>query len=305
MKEKFTPLKKVQLRGGFSDRNGTNKLNTEIQLTNFDERTRMAILNALNYIYPAVNRASDGFTYDSFGNSLWVHFYLDITSNVYCEEVEDASYYRLERLQPAVDEYIRSTILSDSYDSVLTLVEYILNWISNHFVTRHKFGFNEKQYMNNVFEKEYVGYRFVGEHIVAITDDIEIKEIEQSLDIKFKGCKTHIQKALSFLSDRDKPDYKNSIKESISAVESICIIIAGEGATLGDALKILGKKQKINNQLKVAFEKLYSYTNSEGGIRHAEGLFESDVSFEEAKFMLVSCCAFVNYMIAEYGKIED
>ena len=36
MKEKFQPLKKVQLRGGFSDRNGINKLNTEIQLTDFD-----------------------------------------------------------------------------------------------------------------------------------------------------------------------------------------------------------------------------------------------------------------------------
>lgn len=323
MKEKFQPLKKVQLRGGFSDRNGINKLNTEIQLTNFDERTRTAILNALNYVYATINKLSQN-NYYTHREKLWICFYLDIVSNVYCEEVKDSSYYDLDRLQPAVDEYIRSTILSDSYDSVLTLVEYILNWTSENFGNRNplidyndytqdtptsghyrQYCFDEKQYMNDVFEKEFVGYRFVGEHIVAITDDIEIKEIEQSLDIKFKGCKKHIQKALSFLSDRDKPDYKNSIKESISAVESICIIIAGEGATLGDALKILGKKQKINNQLKVAFEKLYSYTNSEGGIRHAEGLFESDVSFEEAKFMLVSCCAFVNYMIAEYGKIED
>lgn len=43
------------------------------------------------------------------------------------------------------------------------------------------------------------------------------------------------------------------------------------------------------------------YTSDEGGIRHAEGLFESNVTFEEAKYMLVSCCAFVNYLIAEYG----
>lgn len=109
---------------------------------------------------------------------------------------------------------------------------------------------------------------------------------------------------MRLLSNRENPDYKNSIKESISAVESICIIIAGKGATLGDALKTLGNKHNLNNQLKAAFEKLYSYTNSEGGIRHAEGMFESEVTFEEAKFMLVSCCAFVNYLIAEYGKIK-
>ena len=29
-----------------------------------------------------------------------------------------------------------------------------------------------------------------------------------------------------------------------------------------------------------------------------------NVTFEEAKYMLVSCCAFVNYLIAEYGKIK-
>ena len=43
----------------------------------------------------------------------------------------------------------------------------------------------------------------------------------------------------------------------------------------------------------------------QGGIRHAEGMFESNVTFEEAKFMLVSCSAFINYMIAEYGKRTD
>ena len=30
----------------------------------------------------------------------------------------------------------------------------------------------------------------------------------------------------------------------------------------------------------------------------------NEVSFEEAKFMLVSCSAFVNYLISEYGKIN-
>lgn len=52
-----------------------------------------------------------------------------------------------------------------------------------------------------------------------------------------------------------------------------------------------------------AFSKLYGYTSDEGGIRHAEGLFVREVSFDEAKFMLVSCSAFVNYLIAEYSKI--
>ena len=144
----------------------------------------------------------------------------------------------------------------------------------------------------------------VKDRVTAITDPIEIKEIEDCLDIQFQGAKSHIQKALGFLADREHKDYKNCIKESISAVESICeIIVEDTNATLGKALKALkDKKIGIHPALEKAFSSLYGYTSDEGGIRHAEGLFESDVSFEEAKYMLVSCCAFVNYLIAEYGK---
>ena len=164
----------------------------------------------------------------------------------------------------------------------------------------------EFQEINKIFQQEYVGYRFIDGEITPISDEVEVAEIEQSLDIEFQGCRSHIKKAISFLSDREKPDYKNCIKESISAVESICQIIIGkDSATLGKALKVLeGKGVVLHSALKNAFSSLYGYTSDEGGIRHAEGLFESNVTFEEAKYMLVSCCAFVNYLIAEYGKTK-
>ena len=38
-------LRKVQLRGGFSDRNGVNPVSTKIQIEDFDERTRTLIHN--------------------------------------------------------------------------------------------------------------------------------------------------------------------------------------------------------------------------------------------------------------------
>ena len=136
--------------------------------------------------------------------------------------------------------------------------------------------------------------------ITPITNEVEINEIKTSLDIEFEGCKSHIKKGLSLLSDREKPDYKNSIKESISAVESICqIICKDDKATLGKALnKLEDNGVKVHKALKDAFLKLYGYASDEGGIRHAEGMFESNVSFEDAKYFLVSCCAFVNYLIS-------
>lgn len=107
---------------------------------------------------------------------------------------------------------------------------------------------------------------------------------------------------MSLLSDRSNPDYRNSIKESISAVESACQVITGsKSASLGDALKKLDKNIEIHSALKQAFLKLYGYTSNEDGIRHA--IFDkSEISFSDAKYMLVSCSAFTNYII---GKVAE
>jgi len=53
--------------------------------------------------------------------------------------------------------------------------------------------------------------------------------------------------------------------------------------------------------LKPAFSNLYGYTSDEGGIRHALLQAES-VRFEDAKFFLVLCSAFVNFVTAKVGK---
>ena len=102
--------------------------------------------------------------------------------------------------------------------------------------------------------------------------------------------------------DRDNPDYENSIKESISAVEAICEIITGtkgKEATLGNMLKKMEEKGvEIHGGLKSAFNILYGYTSDANGIRHAGDIGGASSTFEEAKFMLVACCAFTNYLTA-------
>lgn len=59
------------------------------------------------------------------------------------------------------------------------------------------------------------------------------------------------------LADRKSPDYRNSIKESISAVEAICKLITGsQKATLEDALRQLETKLgSVHPALKDAFRK--------------------------------------------------
>lgn len=287
----------VSLRGGFSDRNGIKTENTTMQIKEFDDRTRIAITNATSIMlnekyhyfqYPHSNECQ------SFVKQFW--------SDVYGQAIQWNNYYKPDRLLEAISD----TIKTDSYDAVLTVIEYIIDDIDA--TPYSSFVFQNRRYTatsmyNSVFEQEYVGYRIISGEARPITDEIEVDAIEEALSNEQEEVTQHIDKALGFLSDRESPDYANSIKESISAVERMCSIIVGKSTRLGEALKLLEKKGvSIHPQLAVAFDKLYSYTNGASGIRHAGQLGGQDSTFEEAKFMLVSCCAFVNYLTGVMAK---
>jgi len=113
----------------------------------------------------------------------------------------------------------------------------------------------------------------------------------------YSGVQQHLNQSLKLMSDRPNPDYRNSIKESISAVESICkIVTQDEKTTLGQALKIIENKYGLHEALKKSLSQLYGYTSDADGIRHAM-LEESNLSYIDAKFMLVACTNFINYLI--------
>ncbi|HUW95471.1 MAG TPA: hypothetical protein VMW58_06760 [Anaerolineae bacterium] len=82
------------------------------------------------------------------------------------------------------------------------------------------------------------------------------------------------------------------------------MISGDEKATLGQALKQIEKQAELHGALKGAFEKLYGYTSDADGIRHAFGLLEEpNLRSEDAKFMLVACSAFVNYLLAKASRV--
>ncbi|AST57397.1 hypothetical protein Thert_01325 [Thermoanaerobacterium thermosaccharolyticum] len=150
---------------------------------------------------------------------------------------------------------------------------------------------------NKALERENSSFRFVKGYITKITSDEEIESIETIFEYDQDTVKIRIDHALKLLTDKNNPDYRNSIKESISAVEAICRKISGKrNATLGNALEEIGKKNIIHPALKNAFEKLYGYTSDAEGIRHAL-LEEPNLSYEDALYMLVICSAFINYLI--------
>jgi CBS domain-containing protein len=98
------------------------------------------------------------------------------------------------------------------------------------------------------------------------------------------------------LSQKPDPDLRNAIKEAISSVESAARVLTGKPkATLSDAIKILEKARQVHPALKDAWIKLYGYTSDEPGVRHAM-TEEPGIDFATAKYMVVSCAAFVNLL---------
>jgi len=156
---------------------------------------------------------------------------------------------------------------------------------------------------NEVLKKELSAYRFVGGVITRITTETEIKEIEEAIERtdSMKPVHEHLVTSLKYLSDRKTPNYRNSIKESISAVEAICNLINGKKLSLGKTLDIIDDKIRMHPVLKIALDKLYGWTSDADGIRHAM-MEEPNLDFEDAKFMLMSCSAFINYLIVKAQK---
>lgn len=93
--------------------------------------------------------------------------------------------------------------------------------------------------------------------------------------------------------------WHESVRESITAVESAAVRLAPEHKTLGKALNELERRGHLKGGLKAAFSKLYGYTNDEEGIRHAL-VFEGAAKVDEtdALFMLGACASFVSYLLA-------
>ena len=194
-------------------------------------------------------------------------------------------------------EVIRTYYFKSEWYQVYDFLEFMANNYHDEVANREFMD-----YCNSILESELSVYRFVGGRITQITSEQEISEIEEALTTPLDAVRIHLKSALDLLSDRQAPDYRNSIKESISAVEAICKKITEDSkATLGQCLKKVEDTIGLHPALKSSFSSLYGYTSSAEGIRHA--LMDApSLDFDDAKFMLVSCSAFVNYLTSKASK---
>lgn len=159
---------------------------------------------------------------------------------------------------------------------------------------------------DRILQTEKAQYRLVDCKVVPKFDDIELEAIKIAQATPFDSVNQLLKNAMQLFSDRQNPDYRNSIKDSIIAVESMCRHITGNSkATLGECLSVLEKSEiKLHKSLKNAFSALYGYSSDDGAFRHGNVEF-ANPQIEDARFMLVTCLAFVNYLSEKYKLISN
>jgi hypothetical protein len=273
----------------FSERIGIIKAKDTIQLEYIDDDLRNGLWNAFQIYYlDKITRQWINQThYETFLKNIWHNF---------LKKPLDT----LDNWTATTKAEIREWYFGWEWYEVYDFIEFI----SKSDSPSDNKGFIK--FCNGILEKEISGYRFINGIIAPITTESEISEIDSAITNSGKstliGVKTHLETALRKLADRNTPDYRNSIKESISAIESLAKVIStNDKDSLGGALNKIKGKINLHPSLERGFKQIYGYTSDADGIRHAL-TEESTCDFEDAKYMLVSSSAFINYLIIKANK---
>jgi hypothetical protein len=272
----------------FSERAGLVRVKLDLQVASMSDALRNRLWNVLQITF------WNSFEYELMNNPVNAEFErlcLRLWNDFFKEPIDTIPIHRSDAIGS-----IRERFFSCEWYEVYDIVEFLpgaVRYDTAPYI----------QKCNLVFEEELSAYRFVAGKIVPISAKEDVAAIEAAITHTaslFPNATQHLQAAISLLSKKPSPDFRNTIKESISAVEALCGALTGDSqATLGQALKALDVP--VHPALRLAFEKLYGYTSDADGIRHA--LMEvPNLQQEDALFMLVACSAFISYVAAKYAR---
>jgi len=241
--------------------------------------------------FETIARGSSGFgvPFDSkfrgICEKLWHQFF-----QLRLDEIPDNPYHARDEIRNYYDQF--------EFVDLYRFLEFLTRLESPRF---QKGGAVFGRSCNSIFQRELAAFRFADRTLVKVIGKEEIAEISGAITSSSTSVGTHIRRASELLTQQG-PDYRNSIKESISAVESAVQFVTGK-KTVGIArpLKAIADEFEFHPALRDGFEKLYAFTSDAEGIRHAL-LDEKGLSQEDARYMLVSCSAFANYLVALRAK---
>lgn len=286
----------------FSQRMGYKPLKTAVQLDTMDDDLKVAIWNAL--LKSVFRQPHIRLVRESTDSEITSFKIVARVFEAIWEEYWKRGRDELPRMYSNVEGHTKGYIMRGQWYEVYDLLEAVASNCS---------PLEEAELLhaeiNKALERELSGYRLVGGVVTPITNVEELNEVDNAIsqtDVQ-ATVGAHLRRALAQFSDRESPDYRNSIKESISAVEAMCFGILGRKfPDLPAALQDMEKRGKLgfHPALRAGFEKIYGWTSDADGIRH--GLMDAPiVGAAEARYMLVTCSAFVNLMQALARPLVD
>lgn len=282
----------------FSQRLGIVPSSKQLQIDSIDIELKNGLWNGIKIYF--LDHLNKGNRY-SIKNSDFENFCLILWHNHYKSAIDTIPLYSTE-----CEKIIRDRFFNQEWYKSYDLIDFLVK------IDATSFSFDIeafKEFINQILENEFSGFRFIGNMISPISNSHEIKEIEFALNqteqfTSLKGANIHLISALEKLSDRNSPDYRNSIKESISAVEAVAKLISQKDRdTLNVAIDRIKSKIHIHNSFAQGIRQFYNYTSDDSGIRHSL-MDEENCFFEDAQFMLVACSAFINYLFVKAEKTE-
>ena len=278
---------KTMPRARFSDKYGFTTPRDVFQSDDIDEALKNRLWNAIkNYFIDTLVTPNNNDRYAPH-QPQDKKFIIQVYDEFFKDNIDPLKYSR---------KGIRDNLKKRYFDLTWFEIYNFLEFLSYAYYSSTTIYFYKK--VNQILEEENSAYRFVDEFITPIVEEIEIAEIEEAMSSKYQSVTQHLSRSLELFSDKEKPDYTNSIKESISAVESLCKILTdNQGSPLGACLSRLDSG--VGQHFKDGLKKLYNWTSSEHGIRHGSTREEIQGLFDEAKYMLVMCSAFINYIISK------
>ncbi|PZE89347.1 hypothetical protein DEJ00_11430 [Curtobacterium sp. MCLR17_039] len=277
----------------FAERMGFTSPRSVTQTDALDTETRTELWNTV-YVIRGLTR-QDVMAYDvdtAITAAIWAWYF----KNARDEQPRDEKVWGR----------VKSAIMDGEWFEALDCIEAYgkyLHRFSNQFTYQVPDAFDDL--LNAALERYLVGYRLIERELVPLSDDMSVAAVTDALDltVQLTGARNHLLRATELLADRQTPDYPNTIKEAISAVESVVATVTGEG-TLGAGLrKLKAAGIELHPALESAWSKMYGWTSDAQGIRHA-AIDQADADQSLAKYMLVACSAFVSYVMEAGRKSE-
>lgn len=119
-------------------------------------------------------------------------------------------------------------------------------------------------------------------------------------DPRLVSARRHYDKALQFFRDPRKPDFENTVKEAVCAVEAVgkTLYPAAKASTLGELAKWLGtnKERPIPKALAHTITGIYAYRSGGDGVGHG-GADGGVATLEVAEYVLAVAASQIIYLV--------